>query len=226
MAGMVGWLLPSCCGSTPSMSHRAAWKSSRWIAVSSKDVCTHWPRPVRSRANRAAMTPWARKVPATTSDTATPTLHGPLPGGAGDGHQPAHTLGDLVHARPVGVRAVLTETRNAAIHQSGVAGQKPIRARGPDGASRPAASFPGTRRPGRPGPPCAAIPAGSLRSRTTDRLLRLRFISSEPPRPGSPRPDPNHVGPEIGELAGAGGTGPGGGVVHHPDSVQGARHRP
>ena len=35
--------------------------------------------------------------------------HRPLAGQAGDGHQPAHALGDLVEARPAGIRAILAE---------------------------------------------------------------------------------------------------------------------
>ena len=50
-------------------------------ADSSSDVCTHWPRPVRSRAISAASTPWVRTVPAAVSDTAMPTRQGPEPGG-------------------------------------------------------------------------------------------------------------------------------------------------
>ena len=45
---------------------------------------------------------------------AMPTRHGPPPGGPVDAHQSAHALGDLVHARSVAVRSVLTEARNAA----------------------------------------------------------------------------------------------------------------
>ena len=48
---------------------------------SSNDVCTHCPRPVRSRAINAARTPWVRTVPAAVSDTAMPTRQGPEPGG-------------------------------------------------------------------------------------------------------------------------------------------------
>jgi hypothetical protein len=39
-------------------------------------------------------------------------------GRAGDRHQPAHALGDLVEARPLGVRPVLAEAGNAAEHDA------------------------------------------------------------------------------------------------------------
>jgi hypothetical protein len=53
----------------------------RFTIVSSSEVWTHWPRPVRSRANSAASTAWARNVPATVSLIAIPVRHGPVPGG-------------------------------------------------------------------------------------------------------------------------------------------------
>ena len=49
--------------------------------ASSSEVCTHWPRPVRSRAISAASTPWVSNVPAAVSEMAMPTRHGPEPGG-------------------------------------------------------------------------------------------------------------------------------------------------
>ncbi len=44
--------------------------------------------------------------------------HRPLPRQAGDRHQPAHALRDLVEAGPVGVRPVLAEAGNAGIDQA------------------------------------------------------------------------------------------------------------
>ena len=43
--------------------------------------------------------------------------HGPLPGQAGDRHQAAHALRDLVEARPLGIRAGLPEPGNAGVDQ-------------------------------------------------------------------------------------------------------------
>ena len=58
-----------------------AWKSMKLISDSSSDVCTHWPRPVCSRAKSAARIAWVRNVPAATSEIAIPARHGPPPGG-------------------------------------------------------------------------------------------------------------------------------------------------
>ncbi len=78
---MVGCWLPSWPGTTPSISQRVAWKSMKLTIASSSDVCTHCPRPVRSRASNAARTPWVSSVPAAVSEMAMPTRHGPDPGG-------------------------------------------------------------------------------------------------------------------------------------------------
>ncbi len=43
--------------------------------------------------------------------------HGPLPGQAGDRHQAAHALRDLIEARPRGIRTGLPEPGNAGIDQ-------------------------------------------------------------------------------------------------------------
>ena len=50
--------------------------------------------------------------------------NGTLAGEAGDGHQPAHALGDLVEARAIGVGAVLAEAGNAGIDEARVKGVK------------------------------------------------------------------------------------------------------
>ena len=78
---IVGWWLPVCPGTSPSINQRAAWKSMKFTIVSSNDVCTHWPRPVRSRAMSAASTPCASTVPDAVSEMAMPTRDGPVPGG-------------------------------------------------------------------------------------------------------------------------------------------------
>ena len=78
---IVGCWLPSWPGTSPSISQRAAWKSMKLTIASSSDVCTHCPRPVRSRAINAASTPWVSNVPAAVSEMAMPTRHGPEPGG-------------------------------------------------------------------------------------------------------------------------------------------------
>ena len=76
----VGWSLPAWGGISFAMSQRAAWKSSMVIIACSSEVCTHWPRPERSRSSSATRTPWARKMPAVRSATGMPTRTGPCPG--------------------------------------------------------------------------------------------------------------------------------------------------
>ena len=56
-----------------------------------------------------------RKMPEVRSAMGMPTRTGPLARQAGDRHQPAHALGDLVHTGPGGVGAALPKARDAAI---------------------------------------------------------------------------------------------------------------
>ena len=76
---LVGWSLPACGGMAPSISQRAAWKSSMVTMASSRDVCTHCPLPERSRSMSAQRMPCARKIPAVRSATGMPTRTGPCP---------------------------------------------------------------------------------------------------------------------------------------------------
>src|SRR5438552_2619143 len=46
--------------------------------------------------------------------------HRPLPWDTGNGHQAAHTLGNLVHARAIPIRAALPKARDAAVDDTGV----------------------------------------------------------------------------------------------------------
>ena len=77
---LVGWSLPACGATSPAISQRAAWKSSIWIWASSREVCTHWPSPERSRSNSASRTPCASSIPAVRSEMGMPTRTGPCPG--------------------------------------------------------------------------------------------------------------------------------------------------
>src|SRR4030095_8880242 len=43
--------------------------------------------------------------------------HWPMARNAGDGHEPAHALGDLIDARAIPVRTALAESGNAAVNQ-------------------------------------------------------------------------------------------------------------
>jgi hypothetical protein len=46
-----------------------------------------------------------------------PTRTGPCPGKTGDGHQAAHSLGDLIEAGTISVRSVLAKTRDAGVDE-------------------------------------------------------------------------------------------------------------
>ena len=85
------------------------------ICASSSEVCTHWPLPVCARCISASKMACDRKMPEVRSAIGMPDAHRPLSRQAGDRHQPAHALGDLVHARPRRVRPALPEPRDAAI---------------------------------------------------------------------------------------------------------------
>ncbi len=77
---LVGWSLPACLGTSPSISQRAAWKSSMAICACSSDECTHCPSPDCSRSSRATRMPLAVKSPAVRSAIGMPTRTGPCPG--------------------------------------------------------------------------------------------------------------------------------------------------
>jgi hypothetical protein len=97
----VGWSLPACFGTSWPISQRAAWKSSMKICACSSEVCTHWPSPERSRSSSAIRMPCAQKRPGVEVGDRDADAHRPLARQAGDRHQPAHALRDLVEARPV-----------------------------------------------------------------------------------------------------------------------------
>ena len=64
------------------------------------------------------MMPIAANRPAQQIRDRNTDAHRALPRQAGDRHQPAHALRDLVEARPVGVGPVLAEARNARIDEA------------------------------------------------------------------------------------------------------------
>ena len=90
------------------------------ICACSSEVCTHWPSPETSRSSSAVRMPIAQNSPAVRSATGMPTRIGPSPGRAGDRHQPAHALRDLIEARPLVIGAVLAEAGDAAIDDARV----------------------------------------------------------------------------------------------------------
>src|SRR5262244_527373 len=97
----------------PSMSQRAAWKSSMVTMASRSEVCTHCPLPERSRSMRAQRMPWARKMPAVRSATGMPTRTGPCPG---------KPVTDMSPPMPgaVAIRPGLSEAGDAAVDDARV----------------------------------------------------------------------------------------------------------
>ena len=110
---LVGWLLPACCGTSPSTSQRAAWKSSMKIWACEQ-------RGLDPLALARGLALEQREQDALRGEQAGAEVgdrdadpHRPLAGQAGDRHQPAHALRDLVEARALGVGAVLAEAGDA-----------------------------------------------------------------------------------------------------------------
>ena len=102
------------------MSQRAAWKSSMKICDSSRLVCTQRPTPVRVRSNSAIMMPSASRFPAVRSLIGDADTHRALARQAGDRHEPAHALHDLIDASALAVRPVLSKSADAAIDDAGI----------------------------------------------------------------------------------------------------------
>ena len=74
-----------------------------------------WPFLDFSRSSSATRMPMRGEQAGAEIGDRNADAHRPLPRQAGDRHQPAHALGDLVEARPVGIRPVLAEAGNAGI---------------------------------------------------------------------------------------------------------------
>jgi hypothetical protein len=88
------------------------------ICACSSEVATCWPR-LLALEQRHQDAERAEQARAEIGDRdADP--HRALSGQAGDRHQSAHALRDLVEARSVGVRSGLPETGNAGIDQLGI----------------------------------------------------------------------------------------------------------
>ena len=107
VAGLLGHLVPT--------SQRAAWKSSMKICACSSEVVTHWPFAGLLALEQRDQDAERREQSGAEIGDRNADAHRALPGQAGDRHQPAHALRDLVEARPVGVGAVLAEAGNAGV---------------------------------------------------------------------------------------------------------------
>ena len=104
------------------MVQRAAWKSSMAICAPSSELCTHWPSPDCSRSSSAIRMPMAAKMPAREIGDRECRRAPGLGRQAGDRHQPAHALRDLVEAGPVAIRAVLAEAGDTGIDEARIDG--------------------------------------------------------------------------------------------------------
>ena len=137
------------------------------IIDSSSDVCTHWPRPVRSRAISAASTPLREDRAGGGVGDRDADARRSGARRAGDAHHAAEALRDLVDTRTLRVRTVLTEARDARVDEPRVHAPRACRGRCAAGASPPGGSSRRARRRARRG---AAAPRARRRSR--DRRSR------------------------------------------------------
>lgn len=80
-----------------------------------------WPRPLRSRSQRAASTAKAPIIPVITSIQATPTFMGAF-GLARDGHDPGVALEGGVVAGLLGPGPGVAEARDGEVNEAGVQG--------------------------------------------------------------------------------------------------------
>ena len=117
---LVGWSLPACSGTSRAISQRAAWKSSIAICAASSELSTHWPWPETSRSKQRDENAHRAEDPGRQIGDRNADAHRPLPRQAGNRHQPAHALRDLVEARAVAIRPALPETGDAGVDQARV----------------------------------------------------------------------------------------------------------
>ena len=159
------------------------------ICACSSEVVTHWPFAgdfaLEQRDQDAER---AEQAGAEIGDR-NADAHRALARQAGDRHQPAHALRDLVEARPVAIGAVLAEAGDAGEDDALVDLAQRRRSRCRAGPSRRGGNSPPPRRPSRPCAGRRRAPCGDLRSSVMLRLLRCRFWKSGPWR-GPPGPSP------------------------------------
>ena len=117
---LVGWSLPACSGTSCAISQRAAWKSSIAICAASSELSTHWPWPDTSRSKQRDENAHRAEDPGRQIGDRDADAHRPLPRQAGNRHQPAHSLRDLIETRTVAIRPALSETGDAGVDQARV----------------------------------------------------------------------------------------------------------
>ena len=85
------------------------------ICACNSEVVTHCPSPETSRSSSATRMPSAAEQSGRQIGDRNADAHRALARRAGDRHQPAHALRDLVEARPLAIGAVLAEAGDAGI---------------------------------------------------------------------------------------------------------------
>ena len=177
---LVGWLLPACCGTSPSISQRAAWKSSMKICACSSEVVTRWPFAGLFTLEQRHEDAERAEKPGGEIGDRDADAHRPLPGHAGDRHQPAHALRDLVEAGPVAIGPVLAEAGNAGVDEARIDRAQRLVVDAEPASSRRGGNSRRPRRPSSTRRLNTAMPSGSLRLSVMPRLLRCRFWKSGP----------------------------------------------
>ena len=206
----VGWSLPACFATSPSISQREAWKSSMKICASSSEVCTHWPSPDCSRSSSADKDALRAEDAGAEVGDRDADAHRALAGQAGDRHQAAHALRDLVEAGPLRVGPVLAEAGDAAVDDARVDLRPASRSRCRGGTSRRGGNSRRSRRPSatsflriampsarlqveRDASACCGAGSGSRSRRAAAERRRRRHALGHL--------DLDHVGAPVGELA-------------------------
>ena len=85
--------------------------------ASSSEVCTHLPSPVSLALQQRDEDALRQEDARAEVGDRDAHAHRTLAGQPRDRHQAAHTLGDLIHARPVAIRPALAEAGDAAVDE-------------------------------------------------------------------------------------------------------------
>ncbi len=152
--------------------------------------------------------------------------HGALPGQAGDRHQPAEPLRDLIEPRPFGVRAVLAEAGDAGEHDPRidrpevvVADPEPLLDVGPEVLDHDVRALDHPQQDLAPG---LRLEVEGQAALVAVQVLEVgagaRAAQRMAVRPWVGHLDLDHVGAPVGQLAHAGGAGAHPGEVEHGEA--------
>ena len=127
-----GWWLPWARPTSPATVYRVPWKACTPTIAASSDVRTTCPRPVRDRSCSAATHPVrAVHTGEQVADGDADTLR-VVRSRAGQRHQAALALGDLVVPRPAALGAVVAEPADREDHEPWIERVQPL-----DGKAEP-----------------------------------------------------------------------------------------